>query len=507
MCDKRLSGRITNNEVLCENYLCSSSWGEMFTSVFLSFLNFACETDCENTDLNKEGCKDEMVALPTGWLVRPSEICNDVCDADTCEDEANCNGYRYGKYCLRYEILSFIANYVLCDGEQYCDGGEDEEDCTVTSSTDNFCRRKDTEEIVPVQNYTRCLPVQNSDNGYLRPATYCVKDEIQLVQTNCSDPARVALTCEINGYTSTVSKYLICFDDKISACDDHIDSSCYSTKSCRIHKHLLCDQNKDCDDNADEIHPICLSTTKGTCKRRVGIKSELPIPISWLQDGVWDCEDGIDETADWPQCGVDKTSRFMSSTESECKNVFICKSGSPGYELLENLCDGIENCGNENAVCSISSRSQSLTTTVLTTNMGLLKTMSFCRKGLATLKSFLGACVTKKFIYPSEDIFGGQTTSVILPHTKQSCDCMYGEQYLYTSCTGHCFKASCPLRNIPRYEVCPNQFSDRIGTIVNNEYLIFLTRSFGNVYMYKHIFCLYRQYKMHRLHQSMRLGG
>ena len=275
---------------------------------------------------------------------------------------------------------------------------------------------------------------------------------------------------------------MICFDVMISACDDHIDSSCYSTKSCKVHKHLLCDQNMDCNDNADEAHSICLTTTKGTCKRRVGTKSELPIPTSWLQDGVRDCEDGIDETSDWPKCGVDKTSRYMSSTESECKNVFICRSGSPGYELLENLCDGIENCGNENEICSVSSRSQSLTTTVSTTNTGLTKTMSFCRKGLSTIEFFIGACVTEEFIYPNGDIFGGQTTSVILPHSKQSCDYMYGEQYLYTSCTDHCFKASCPLRNLPRYEVCPDQFPDRIGTIVNNEYLIFLTKSFGNVY-------------------------
>ena len=127
---------------------------------------------------------------------------------------------------------------------------------------------------------------------------------------------------------------MICFDDKISVCDDHIDSSCYSTKRCKVHKHLLCDQNTDCNDDTDETHPICMKKTKGTCKRRIGSESELPIPISWLRDGLWDCVDGIDETTDWPKCGVGKTSRYMSSTEDECKNVFICRSGNPGYELL-----------------------------------------------------------------------------------------------------------------------------------------------------------------------------
>ena len=441
-----------------------------------------CNAECKNTDLNKVRC-DEMEALPSAELVPSSDICNDVCDMHNCEDEANCNGYRYGMYCMsKWEkTLYYVSPNLLCDGYQECDGGVDEEECTVTSDTETFCKHVRTEEIVPVHNYTRCMPMAIQEYANTK---YCITNEISSYQTNCTDPLKVAFTCEVKGYTSTVSKHLICFDDTVSVCDDHIDSSCYSTKNCKVHKHLLCDENFDCIDDADENHPSCLLTTKGTCKRRVGIKSELPIPISWLRDGVWDCEDGIDETADWrwQKCGVGKSSRYLSSTESECKNVFICKSGSPGYELLENLCDGIENCGNENEICSVSSRSQSLATTVLTTNKGLTKELSFCRKGLAELELFLGACITEKFIYPNGDIFGGQKTSVILPNSKLSCDYMHGEQYLYTSCTGHCFKASCPLRNIPRYEVCPDQIPDRVGTIVNNQYLIFLTKSFGNVY-------------------------
>ena len=441
-----------------------------------------CTTNCEKTELNKVGCNDEKVALPTGKLVRPSYICNDVCDVSYCEDEATCNGYRYGIYCMRRKKLYYFPPKWICDGYKECDSGEDEENCTVTTSTETFCRHDWTGELVPVHNYTRCMPVQRSDYDVYSKNKYCALDDIAPSQTNCSDPTRVAVTCEIDGYLSTVSKYMICFDDTISVCDDHIDSSCYSTKSCKVHKHLLCDQNMDCIDNADESHPICLRTTEQTCKRRVGKKSELPIPISWLRDGLWDCEDGIDETADLPKCGVDKTSRYMSSTESECKNVFICKSGSPGYELLEDLCDGLENCGNENEICSLSRRSQSLTTKVSTTNKYQTKSLSFCHKGLAGLEFFIGACTSEGFIFPDEDIFGVQTTSVIQPHKKQSCDYMFGEQYLYTSCTGHCLEAYCPLKTIPRYEVCPNQYPKRIGTIVNNEYLIFVTKSSGNAY-------------------------
>ena len=480
-CDQRLGGKITNNELLCEHYLCYWFGSIVLTPLYLSIYD-KCSYNCKNTELNKVGCDDEKVALPSGELVPPSDICNDVCDTWSCEDEATCNGYSYGMYCIKSKKLDYVSPSWICDGFRDCDSGDDEENCTVTTSTETFCRQDWTGEMVPVHNYTRCMSIHRSDYDVYSINKYCALDDIAPSQTNCSDPTRVAVTCEIDGYLSTVSKYMICFDDEISVCDDHIDSSCYSTKSCKVHKHRLCDQNIDCNDNADETHPVCLKTTRGTCRRRVGKKSELPIPISWLRDGIWDCEDGFDETADWPLCGVDKTSRYMSSTESDCKNVFVCKSGSPGYELLEDLCDGIENCGNENEICSISRRSQSLMTKVSTTNKDQAKSLSFCHKGLAELEDLFGACTSEGFIFPDEDIFGVEKTSVILPHSKQSCDYMFGEQYLYTSCTGHCLEASCPLKTIPRYEFCPNQYPKRIGTIVNNEYLIFVTKSSGNAY-------------------------
>ena len=490
--------------MLCENYLCDT-WGLVYTPLGLSLRGGKCIRECENTNLNKEGCDDETVTLPTGKLVRPSDICNDVCDDPfTCEDEAVCNGHQYGKYCTRNKRLIYVPPGYLCNGTQICEGGEDEEDCTVTASTKTSCRHASTATgvIVPVNNNTGCGQIRWTDYQALdkshyssrvyekaRIKLYCALDDIASYQTNCSDHSRVAVTCKINGYLSTVSKYMICFDDTVSVCDDHIDSSCYSTKSCTVHKHLLCDQKIDCNDDVDETNPVCLRTTIGTCKRRVGVKSELPIPISWLRDGLWDCENGIDETADWPQCGVGKTLRYMSSKESECQNVFICRSGNPGFELLEDLCDGLDTCGKENEICSISSRSHSLTTTVTTTKKGTTKILSFCHKGLRNLQLLIGHCVHEEFIYPKENIFGVEKTSVILPNSKLSCEYMYGEQYLYTSCADRCFQASCPLRNIPRYEVCPGQFPDRIGTIVNNEYLIFLTKSFGTIYSNRFFVC------------------
>ena len=87
---------------------------------------------------------------------------------------------------------------------------------------------------------------------------------------------------------STVSKYIICEDD-ISACDDNLDSSCFETTTCKIHKHLMCNGKVDCTGKVDETHQICISMTNQKCRRRADlINDELPIPLSWLQDGVKD---------------------------------------------------------------------------------------------------------------------------------------------------------------------------------------------------------------------------
>ena len=492
-CDKRLGSKITNNELLCEHYLCGG-YTDIFTSYEVSLHKSRCEYDCKNTELNKAGCSDRNITLPSGQLANPNEICDGVCDNDECEDEALCNGYMYGLYCKpRYAYQrGYVPPRLICSLQSSCYEGQDLENCTVTENTGAFCTHVSSGEMVPIHNYTKCTSV-NANNFYVsyHQMTYCALKDLALQQTNCTDEHRVGLSCEINGYKSTVSKYIICFSDDFSACDDGIDSKCFTTPNCNVHKHLMCNDKKECEDGSDETHLTCNSTTVATCQRRVGEKGEHPIPISWLKDGVWDCENGVDETAEWPTCGQGKTLRFASTDADLCENVFICRTGEPGYIEMSYLCDGLETCGNENEVCSVSSRSQTLDTSVVTSNKGLLKTLSFCFKGLKDLRNLDNVtCVKENFIYPDEKIFGVDTkTAIILPDTKQTCDYLYGEQYLYTSCTDRCFHASCPLRNIPRYEVCPGQFPNRIGTIVNNEYLIFFTKSFGSIYLNRFFVC------------------
>jgi hypothetical protein len=113
-------------------------------------------------------------------------------------------------------------------------------------------------------------------------------------------------------------------------------------------------------------------------------------------------------------------------------------------------------------------------------------------KGLTSIEN-LGYklnCSREYFIFPDHQYFGVDTkTEIFLPTSKQNCDHLFGEQYVFTSCTNRCKNSSCPLRNIPRYEFCPYQYLERTGTIANNEYLAFFTKSHGNIFTNRYFVC------------------
>jgi hypothetical protein len=170
----------------------------------------------------------------------------------------------------------------------------------------------------------------------------------------------------------------------------------------------------------------------------------------------------------------------------------LCPWGDPGYVELRNVCDGIETCGNENLLCLVSRHgSQEIEKLVSSSNKGLKKRLSHCLPGLQDVGVLKGdKCIERSFIFPDDYFFGVNTkTSLLLPAEKQDCRYMYGEQYLYTSCSEKCINSACPLKNAPRYEACPYQYPERIGTIANDQYLAFFTRSYGDFYTNNYYVC------------------
>ena len=427
------------------------------------------------------------VILPSGKTVKKDAVCNDRCEMKDCEDEAQCNGFTYGQYChLKGDVSQpnvYIHPVDFCtqDHEKMCCGvstTEDSQGCEAMA----VCESPVIKCFSTLNNIIRLFPPRYND---LRNNTRCFPDKIcdnARDQTNCTDQTKVGATCMIKGYPSTVSKYRICGDTPL--CDDDIDSLCETISlECQVHKHQLCDGTNNCARGTDEKVSICQSMTKGTCIRRggTGINS-LPIPLAWLEDGKEDCTNGADEN--WPFCGVGRTQRFVAD-HTICSNVYLCTSGQPGFVELEELCDGTETCGNENSVCQASRENSLVETKTVSLGQGLQRHLSYCLRGLEKLGDLATPCYSEKFMYSSGDIYGLTRPLITLPDTKRRCENLFGEQYIYTSCTEKCVDSSCPLKNVLLHDSCPEHYTDRIITIVNNDFLTFVVKANGeeNIYV------------------------
>ena len=327
---------------------------------------------CDGTKTCKDGidesnCHNDVTELRSGLEIKSAWKCNGYCDLANCEDEADCNSLTYGLYCKStlYWWRTVKHNFYIpprwiCDSNRDCDDGEDEENCTVTETTENFCKHYNDEREVPVFNFTRCTAIimfreysERNQGKKVNFNRYCNDQHLKKYQTNCTDPARIGGRCYVDGHLSTVSEYMICSDKTVSICDDSIQSQCrdISTSCLNMHKHVMCDNVTDCSDESDEKHIICHKLTISTCQRKIGKVGELRLPLAWLGDNTQDCVDGSDEQDIWPTCGKEITRRNVISNET-CENVFLCIRGTLGFVELNELCDGVETCGNENTICS-----------------------------------------------------------------------------------------------------------------------------------------------------------
>ena len=485
VCRTKAQGRMTNDQILCGNYVCQQRDRDNSNLFFIAH-KYHILTPC-----NREKCLNQ-IPLVDSHCSADTRNCDYVCDIydprdGDCTDEADCNGFRYGLTCPNmFGEDEYVHPAKICDGFPFCQSGGDEQNCEVTEDTEYSCVRRQYiygEKEVPIFNHTRCSAMTYDDSGAGLP--YCLNF---MEQTNCSDPTRIGGHCEINGYPSTVSTFVSSACEsgvETRLCDDLFEMECVQASTiCNVQKHKMCDQNSDCGDKSDETNIICDLRTQTTCKRRFGrTTKELPIPLSWLNDGIRDCIDGRDETGTWPTCGEGKTKRLLSENDS-CENVYLCQHQSPGYVELNQLCDGRETCGDEIKVCS-STRSfkDKIETKSLTKKKlknGRQMVASLCLDGLISLSNLANIkCEQKLFAFTNDEILGETKTYVTLPDKEQECGHMYGENYVYMNCAEKCAASQCPLKAVPRYASCPSQHPQRIGTLVNNEYLTFLTRANG----------------------------
>ena len=485
-----------DDRTLCGYYICQENSG-IFTSGYKADTSYSCnkESECVNTDLDESNCTQYSKTNLTR-----SKICDGYCDVIYCEDELECNGYRYGMNC----------------GDHYCPpnlvGLEDHQDTAslaknlttldafkeiietnLTNTCNHFLKPYTISEFirsedespypVPILNFTRCSSFKYTqsaiDKAFWLTQTYSPYCEDYLEQTNCSDPSKVGLSCRVNGYQATVSEQMLCHGIKdMKLCSDGIENVCVDLSSTcsNIHKHKMCDNTSDCYDKSDEQNIICSLLTEDTCRRRVGDK-DLKIPLAWLKDGVKDCKDGEDELAEWPTCGMGETIRFVTNNNTKsCSDDFICLHGDTKYIGMDEFCDGVDTCGNENAVCELSRDKPDVHGMQATISSVDTVKISYCLEGLEKLENLASKCQSRNFDFPKGNVFGlFERTKLFLPESLFNCEYLHGELYIYMSCEGRCSNdAKCPLVKPVRHDSCPGQFPDRVYTVVDNDQLTFL---------------------------------
>ena len=458
---------------------------------------------CENGDHHKPfiPCSQNCVANKTcpESQIDESEIglCNDRCEMwETCVDESNCRGYKYGIKCSwESGDHDHLPVHYICDGRVHCLDGADERGC-FGHKVDNAlqtCPQWISKVYVPIMNYTRCSAFQMSEGGTLT-YPYCSN---YLDQTNCSDSRRIGGYCRINGVMSTVSKFVVCHDYgwvnpriPIQLCDNDFQNKCFTLGStdCKVHKHRQCDGIFDCPDKSDEYLDICNHMIDApNCIRRFSPNKVFTIPIFWIMDNETDCKNGKDEQSqEWDFCGDSKeNTRRVKNKNGSCENVFLCseRAANISYVGFDILCDGIESCGIENRVCQAARSFPRIEKSAISS--GNLRDLC------GHENTFQGTqCVVKEFRRLSVNVFGATAINVNVPRSKVDCTRLFGEFYVYLSCLDLCLNAVCPLRNNTlMYNSCPGQLSDRIYTLANNSYLTFLKKTKSGTYQQDYFQC------------------
>ena len=472
----------TEDSVLCGGFFCDDKrWNYGWAGhEYIECTGDHCDAknrSCRNRTYNRKivPCDDKCDSLNDF----PSEM-------NYCKEESNCNGYRYGVNCMKGTQVGYFAVQYVCDGWENCNKGLDEKDCDVSNSTAHTCTHYRSSKTVPILDYTRCS-VMDTYLGKLEP--YCLN---YMDQTNCSDVERVGGYCEVNGFNSSVSKYVVCKEKdenrnkSIKLCQNNEQNECLEPKrDCKIHKHKMCDGKDDCSDRSDEVDDICKLTTDEikhqnsqpnfTCTRKFNPKKgEYKIPVSWIMDNKADCMNGEDENIHkWKGKFCSEETRQFNLSDEPCADVYKCPRVKQSFVPLQLLCDGVESCGkngSENKVCVIS---RDFPVINRATDLdGPIR--SVCNETI-------DICETKEFQRPWGDVLGAHM-ELKVPTTKVKCNELFGEYYLFLSCMGLCEEktATCPLKGPNRkleHISCPGQYLDRTFTLGNNSFLTFLNKS------------------------------
>ena len=471
---------LVNNTVVavCGYYVCDKYGYNGFSGEIITSSTWCnSKVQCDNGGVDEKYCteeeEDEEKVFQCGDYygrvlreISISRVCDRKCDCGyTCNDEWNCNGYTYHYWYKCNSSSKSIPSFYICDDDIDCYLGDDESNCgNVKCAVEGYVY------AYMIANYSSCLP-----------QAWCTN---KLDHTNCSDTTLAPLQCPVGGYIATVSQDIICSNiiytkgnkyhsNSSAVCDDGMDVRCVTPKpGCYIHKHQLCDNITDCEGGSDEKSALCSRVTSESCKRKYHYKKSLKLPIGWIDDRIEDCVGGIDEDiTNWDSCNY---VTFTICGNAQCQDVYICPSGYPPYVGIPSLCDGMLSCEGGNGICETAALS-SLQVRYIPVKVENLNYLHHCLLGLQNLRIYFVGC--EKVNYPTIDILGTQPNYLFLSIKQINCEYVYGEQYLYLSCSGKCQNTKCPLTTTPlSSSTCSNMLKRTTCSISSSGNLVIVEK-------------------------------
>ena len=203
-------------------------------------------------------------------------------------------------------------------------------------------------------------------------------------------------------------------------------------------------------------------------------EEELPIPISWMNDGEVDCVTGMDEMHIWPTCNVMEIVREVQDNSS-CSNVFMCKLGTFHFVELTRLCDGREDCGEEKSVCQAAQFKDDLSVTPL--HIKGRYHISHCLPGLLSLNRLSVSCVHEVLTTPDHPVFGATSSvELLLPNISMSCKHVFGETSVFLNCLNRCSNSNCKLSPLI-HDSCSKMPAKRIFSLAKSSYITVVRKS------------------------------
>ena len=495
-----------NNDkyMFCQTYICEHidrtyKFSMTFKGKILSglvnsrYADSNGENTCLNTNVDERNsppsdeayiCKGELETL-----VGNDKVCDLKCDCYRCNDESFCNNQTYGIKSCNATFGEHVHAMYMCDGYKQCTGNEDEMVCNKEDII-RYCIPGDLHgpkyynrfptNIRPVYSHQICAVPR------LGLYAYTCKDGLD--QINCTDPERIAFTCNMNGYPTSLSIFALCMG--FDLCDDDYHNQCIEAENgCVIHKSSLCDGNNDCQNGDDESKNFCRALSNMTCIRTISRDNQpMRFPMSWVKDGKLDCIDGVDEDeTQWEKCGNGSVTRYVEKG-TDCHDVFLCSTGGieglviSGYIELQDLCDREESCGMEDKICSSARNSPQIHNQATNFDGGGTLKLMHCLDGLENLKFQKGLCKEINFMGPHEDILGVTSLSLVGPKDKESCANSFGELYVYLSCSSSCSDSICPLKPVGPNDCTNVRVKDQILSITLDYQLTVVQKRKGHYY-------------------------